>query len=267
MKKVFGFLFVTVLIVLSFAQTVQILVKPIDASLPDSLFKSTGSKTFNIQYLKLFSDNEAKAYIIKAWYFQPSNVFGGNLKFKMKFVDEKNKKEHIYEFQGIKDRSYFRLKPIFVLCPSNMKIFINDVLIPEEKSKNEEMIIPVQTGDLGGAIMKVLQRAGSGYREISENDFASKDEEIFIQIIAGTFPTGGYRLELNEPDIVFPITGKRGKITITGKFYRPGKGDMVTQAFTTPSKTISLGKLPVGEYDIYVNIEDLGEFISTLKVK
>lgn len=267
MKKVTGLLFLIILLAFSFAQTVQILVKSVDASLPDSLFKSTGSKTFNIQYLKLFSDNEAKAYIIKAWYFQPSNVFGGNLKFKMKFVDEKNKKEHIYEFQGIKDRSYFRLKPIFVLCPSNMKIFINDVLIPEEKSKNEEMIIPVQTGDLGGAIMKVLQRAGSGYREISENDFASKDEEIFIQIIAGTFPTGGYRLELNEPDIVFPITGKRGKITITGKFYRPGKGDMVTQAFTTPSKTISLGKLPVGEYDIYVNIEDLGEFISTLKVK
>ncbi len=267
MKRVIGLLFLTVLFTFSFAQTVRILVKPIDASLPDSLFKSTGSRTFNIQYLKLFSDNEVKSYIIKAWYFQPSNVFGGNLKFKVKFVDGKNKKEYIYEFQGVRDKSYFKLKPIFVLCPSSMKIFINDELIPEEESKSEEIIIPVQTEDLGGAIMKVLQRTGSGYREISESDFASKDEEIFIQIVAGTFPTGGYRLELNEPDIVFPVTGKNGKITITGKFYSPGKGDMVTQAFTTPSKTISLGRLPAGEYDIYVNIEDLGEFISTLKVK
>lgn len=267
MKKVTSLLFLIGLFAFSFAQTIQILVKPIDASLPDSLFKSTGSKTFNIQYLKLFSDNEAKAYIIKAWYFQPSSATGGIFKFKVKLVEEKSKKEYIYEFQGIRDKSYFRLKQIFVLCPSSVKIFVNDEFIPEEKDKSEEIIVPVQTGDLGGAIMKVLQRTGSGYREISESDFASKDEEIFIQIVAGTFPTGGYRLELNEPDIVFPITGKRGKITITGKFYRPGKGDMVTQAFTTPSKTISLGKLPVGEYDIYVNIEDLGEFISTLKVK
>ncbi|HRD20493.1 MAG TPA: protease complex subunit PrcB family protein, partial [Fervidobacterium sp.] len=80
-------------------------------------------------------------------------------------------------------------------------------------------------------------------------------------------PTGGYRIELDDPDIVYPVTGKRGKITITGKFHKPGKSDYVTQAFTTPSETVQIGKLPGGEYDIIAVIEGLGQLMRTLIVK
>lgn len=262
-KKLVLFLAV-VIFAIGFSQSVQILVKNVEASFPDSLFKSTGSKTFNVQYIKLFSDAEAKGYIIKAWYFQPGT---GTMVFKVRLVDEKNKKEYSYDFQGIRDKSYVRLKNVLVICPSNFKIYVNNEVIPEEKAVGSEIVIPEPVGEVGDKMLKILQRTASGFMEIPENAAASKDEEVIVQIIAGTFPTGGYRIELDEPDIIFPMTGKRGKITITGTFYRPGKGDMVTQAFTTPTKSVSLGKLPAGEYDLYINVKDLGEFYRTLVVK
>ncbi|MGC8820999.1 MAG: protease complex subunit PrcB family protein [Fervidobacterium sp.] len=262
MKKVFSLLFIFLTAIILLAQQF-VIVKTVEASLPDSLYKSTGTKTFNVQYLKLFSE-DVKAYIIKAWYFKPGNDV---IKFDVKILDESAKKEYKYEFRGIRDRSYIRLKPIFVLCPSNMKIYINNVLIPEEREKNPEEAVSPTASDIGGPMVRILQRSNDSFKEITEGMYATSSEEIFVQIIAGTFPTGGYRIELDDPDIVFPVSEKRGKITITGTFYRPGKGDMVTQAFTTPSKTISLGKLPEGDYDIYVNIKDLGEFLATLRVK
>lgn len=257
---------VFVLLTSVFSQPVQILVRSIDVSIPDALFKSTGSKTFNVQYIKLFSDLEGKGYIVKAWYFQPGT---GIMNFKLRLVDEKGKKEYSYEFQGIRDKSYIRMKNILVICPANFKIYINNELIPEEKPSTSD-IIPEPTasaGEVGGAMVKILQRTVSGFAEISSGMTASKDEEVIVQIIAGTFPTGGYRIEVDEPDIVYPVAGKRGKITITGVFYRPGKGEMVTQAFTTPTKSVPLGKLPSGDYDLHVKIKDLGEFYLTFSVK
>lgn len=253
-----------VMFIVGFSQPVQILVKSVDASFPDSLFKSTGSKTFNVQYIKLFSDAEAKGYIVKAWYFLPGT---GTIVFKVRFVDEKNKKEYLYDFQGIRDKSYIRLKTLLLICPSNFKIYVNNEVIPEEKTEDNVIVVPEPIGEVGGKMLRILQRTASGFMEIPEGANASKDEEIIVQIIAGTFPTGGYRIEVDEPDIVYPVTGKRGKITITGTFYRPGKGDIVTQAFTTPTKSVSLGKLPAGEYDLYINVKDLGDFYRTLIVK
>lgn len=253
-------------VTLATAQSMLIFVKPVDVSFPDSLYKSVGTKTFNVQYIKLFSDESGKGYIVKAWYFQPGNQI---VNFKIRLIDEKNKKEYIYEFTGTRDKSYVRLKNILVLCPSNFRIFVNDQEVPDDfKKVSDGLGGDKMPGDiLKGAMVRILQRSGTTFKEIQQGEVGSKDEEIILQIIAGTFPTGGYSIQLNEPDIVFPIAGKRGKITITGIFVRPGKGDMVTQAFTTPTNNVSLGKLPVGEYDIYVNIENLGEFLLTLSIK
>lgn len=262
MKKRF-FVFALLLgVVFLMAQTVPIFVKAVDVSLPDSLYKSVGTKTFNVQYVKLFSDDFGKGYIVKAWHFLQGTQ---TVNFKVRIIDEKNKKEYVFEFPGTRDKSYIRMKNILILCPVNLKIFINNQEIPDELKKISEGIGGGQM--IEGAMVRILQKSGSTFNEIQQGVSASRSEEIIVQIVAGTFPTGGYSIEVNEPDIVFPISGKKGYITITGKFHRPGKGDMVTQAFTTPTKNVSLGKLPAGEYEICVNIEGLGEFSIVLNVK
>jgi len=249
-------------------QSMNILVHSVDQTFPESLYKSIGTKTFNVQYIKLFVDAEKKGYIIKAWYFQPGN---STINYLVRIVDEKTKREFSYNFPGIRNTTYIRLNPVLIVCPTDFKIYVNNQPIPDETlpSKGDEDNIGLigLPSDVGGAMLRILTRADSGYREVSEGIAVSKNDEISIQIIAGTFPTGGYRIELDEPDIVYPLSGKRGKITISGTFYKPSKGDYVTQAFTTPSKTVQIGKLPAGEYDIVVNVQDLGEFIRTLTVK
>jgi len=249
-------------------QSMNILVHSVDQTFPESLYKSIGTKTFNVQYIKLFADTEKKGYIVKAWYFQPGN---STMNYLVRIVDEKTKREFSYNFPGIRNTTYIRLNPILIVCPTDFKIYVNNQPIPDETlpSKGDEDNIGLigLPSDVGGAMLRILTRADSGYREVSEGIAVSKNDEISIQIIAGTFPTGGYRIELDEPDIVYPLSGKRGKITISGTFYKPSKGDYVTQAFTTPSKTVQIGKLPAGEYDIVVNVQDLGEFIRTLTVK
>ena len=249
-------------------QSMNILVHSVDQTFPESLYKSIGTKTFNVQYIKLFVDTEKKGYIIKAWYFQPGN---STINYLVRIVDEKTKREFSYNFPGIRNTTYIRLNPILIVCPTDFKIYVNNQPIPDETvpSKGDEDNIGLigLPSDVGGAMLRILTRADSGYKEVSEGIAVSKNDEISIQIIAGTFPTGGYRIELDEPDIVYPLSGKRGKITISGTFYKPSKGDYVTQAFTTPSKTVQIGKLSAGEYDIVVNVQDLGEFIRTLTVK
>jgi len=249
-------------------QSVNIFVHSVDQTFPESLYKSIGTKTFNVQYIKLFVDTEKKGYIIKAWYFQPGN---STMNYLVRIVDEKTKREFSYNFPGIRNTTYIRLNPVLIVCPTDFKIYVNNQPIPDETvpSKGDEDNIGLigLPSDVGGAMLRILTRADSGYKEVSEGIAVSKNDEISIQIIAGTFPTGGYRIELDEPDIVYPLSGKRGKITISGTFYKPSKGDYVTQAFTTPSKTVQIGKLSAGEYDIVVNVQDLGEFIRTLTVK
>lgn len=242
-----------------------VLVRQIMATLPEALYKSVGSKTFNVQYVLLFLEQDYKAYIVKAWSFKPT---GPTFTYNIKLIDPTSKKEYAYQFPGTRSTSYIRLAPILVVCPQNFRIFVNEQELPYEtyNSQQQGVEIPL-VGDFGGATMRVLRRTEKAFEEVSEGVSVSKQDEIFIQIVAGTFPTGGYSIEVQEPDIVYPVSGKRGRITIVGRFIRPGKGDIVTQAFTTPTKTVQIGRLPAGEYDIVVKIADLGEFFRTLTVK
>lgn len=243
-----------------------VVVKRIEANLPEALFKSVGTRTFNVQYFRLFLDMDVKAYVIKAWLLSASPLTEAP-RFEVRLLNPRTKATVKYDFATYRSGLYYRLAPVFVLCPQDYRIFVNNQELPYETfSKGEENIeIPVH-GEIGPAL-RVLKRTASGFEEVFEGIPVSRNDEVFLQIVAGTFPTGGYSIQVNEPDVVFPVSGKRGQITLTGTFIRPGKGDVVTQAFTTPTKTVSLGRLPAGDYDVFVKIDGLGEFLRTLRVQ
>lgn len=253
--------------VLSFAQGIELFVKKLTTTLPEYLFKSVGTKTFSVQYVKLFEDDESKGYILKAWVFQPLSTQQANTFFKIRAVSFDGKKEYTEEIAGIRDKNYIRLPLILVILPAKYTLYVNSQVVEQPKpTTGGEVSVPIY-GDKESANIKLLVRTQTGYRAIAEGEEVSKDDVIFLQVIAGTFPTGGYRIELNEPDIVYPVGKNPGKITVTGTFYKPGPGDMVTQAFTTPTKTIELGKFPAGMYEVIVDIKNLGEFRTIFNVK
>ncbi|HOH53948.1 MAG TPA: hypothetical protein PLN23_07070, partial [Fervidobacterium sp.] len=81
------------------SQNVNVFVHSVDQTFPESLYKSIGTKTFNVQYIKLFADTEKKGYIVKAWYFQPGN---STMNYLIRIVDEKAKRELSYSFPGMR---------------------------------------------------------------------------------------------------------------------------------------------------------------------
>jgi len=265
-------IFLVILVLLSistFAQVSGLFVKNVNVSFPEYLFKSVGSKTFSVQYIKLYEDNESKGFLVKAWTFQSVTMRQTSVNYKIRALSQDGKSEYSQEISGVRDKSYVRLPLVLVILPAKYTLYINNQIIEESKpssSNGGDLKVPI-FGDSEQAGIRLLLRTTTGYREISEAEQISKDDVVLLQIVAGTFPTGGYRIELNEPDIVYPVGKNFGKITVNGTFYRPKPTDMVTQAFTTPSKTIEIGKLPTGQYEIIVNVKDLGEFRRILTVK
>ncbi|AMW33157.1 PrcB C-terminal [Fervidobacterium changbaicum] len=272
-KKFFGLVGVLILMLLfafstvSLAQNTQFIVKKLTVTFPDPLFKSVGTKTFSVQYIKLYEDKESKGYILKAWLFQSVNVQETKNTFKIRAVSADGKKEYVEELKAERDKLYLRLPLVLVIMPSNYTLYVDNQIVEQSKqTSGGDVNVPI-FGDKSEAGMVLLVKTQSGYRAISEGETISKDDVVLLQIIAGTFPTGGYRIELDEPDIVYPVGNNPGKITLTGTFYKPGPGDMVTQAFTTPTKTIELGKFPAGQYELVVNVKNLGEFRTIFNVK
>jgi len=269
LRFIFLLLIIFVFSITSYAQTSGIFVKKISVNFPEYLFKSVGSKTSSVQYIKLFKDKESKGYILKAWVFQPVSTKQTGVNYKIRTVSPDGKSEYFEELAGVRDGSYVRLPQLLVIIPAKYTLYVNSQVIDGEKngsSNGGDLNVPI-FGDSEKAGIRLLLRTATGYREVSDDEQISKDDVVLLQIVAGRFPTGGYRIELNEPDIVYPVGSKPGKITFTGTFYRPKPTDMVTQAFTTPSKTVEIGKLPAGQYEIVVDIKDLGEFRKVLNVK
>jgi len=260
----------------------NIFVHSVDQTFPESLYKSVGTKAFSVQYIKLFADKDQKAYIIKAWCFQPGS---STIKYQIRIVDEKGKEEAVYVFPGARSTTYIRLEPILVICQTNSKVYVNDQQIPEEvistsESEIKETGLFVLPSGMTDARLTVLTKAASGYKEIAEKTSVWKDEEVFIQIVAEMLSTGTYKIELSTPNIVYPSGGKKGRISMSGSFYKLGAGystssasqsatgqSSAVQAFMISSEVVRIGKLPTGEYDIVVDIEALGQFIRTLVVK
>jgi len=259
----------------------NILVHSVDQTFPESLYKSVGTKTFSVQYIRLFADESQKAYIVKAWYFQPGS---STINYQIRIVDEKSKEEFTYDFPGVRNTTYIRLEPILVICPRNSKIYINNQQIPDEvvitsENVNEVGSIILPTG-MSDARLTILTKANSGYKEIAQEMSVSKNDEVFIQVVAEMLSTGTYRIDLNNPNIVYPSEGKQGRISMNGSFYKIGAGPSTSstsqsstgqsstvQPFLISSDMVQIGKLPAGEYSILVNIEGLGQFNRKLVVK
>lgn len=79
----------------------------------------------------------------------------------------------------------------------------------------------------------------------------SKGDYISIVVSRGEFPTGGYSIKIRS---VEKLEGEPTMIYLTVEFTDPGKGVVVTQAFTNPTALISLGNLPEGEYLVEVHV-------------
>lgn len=74
-----------------------VLVRQIMATLPEALYKSVGSKTFNVQYVLLFLEQDYKAYIVKAWSFKPT---GPTFTYNIKLIDPTSKKSTLTSSQA-----------------------------------------------------------------------------------------------------------------------------------------------------------------------
>ena len=81
---------------------------------------------------------------------------------------------------------------------------------------------------------------------------ASSKDYISIIISRGEFPTGGYTIQLENFN---RLDGYPTIFSFTANFTDPGKGVIVTQAFTNPMVLIPIGRLPSGEYTVEVHIK------------
>jgi hypothetical protein len=87
--------------------------------------------------------------------------------------------------------------------------------------------------------------------EASADVTFSKGDALNFVIFRGVFGTGGYGITIDMVE----RTGNG--FTIHATFSDPGKGMMVTQAFTQPSAIIPVGSLPEGSYEA-------GLFVTTI---
>jgi|GEM_PF-1284064 hypothetical protein len=102
--------------------------------------------------------------------------------------------------------------------------------------------------EVKGALMEIL--AGKAPRTTF-----SEDESLNLVVFRGVFSTGGHGIKINRVERV------GNTFIVHATFTDPGKGTIVTQAFTQPTAVIPLGKLPAGGYsaELYVNKVVSGE--------
>jgi hypothetical protein len=66
--------------------------------------------------------------------------------------------------------------------------------------------------------------------------------ELNLVVFRGVFSTGGYGIKINR------VEKQGNEFTVYANYTDPGKGMMVTQAFTQPTAIIPVGKLEKGNY-------------------
>ncbi len=100
----------------------------------------------------------------------------------------------------------------------------------------------VRTKDEWEAVWKSMESTTVPRPPAPELDF---DKIAVIVVFAGEKPTGGYKLEVRR--ITRSTDGK--KLIIDVRELAPGKGAIVTQAFTSPYQAISV---PAGDFALEV---------------
>jgi len=101
--------------------------------------------------------------------------------------------------------------------------------------------IYIVEGDIDTAREKARELITGKSEQIME--FNSGDPLNFV-VFRGVFPTGGYGLKINSVEKVDNI------FLVHAEYSKPGKGMMVTQAFSQPTAIIPVGKLPQGNYNV-----------------
>jgi hypothetical protein len=81
----------------------------------------------------------------------------------------------------------------------------------------------------------------------------SGEERLNLVVFRGVFPTGGYGIRIEA------VERAGNKFVVRATFSDPGKGAIVTQAFTQPTAIVPLGKLPPGEYSAELYVKRGGE--------
>ncbi|ABR31091.1 hypothetical protein SU69_06285 [Thermosipho melanesiensis] len=250
MKKKIIFLF---LFLVSVAFSSGVMIFKVDKVLPDDLFEVIGTKSNTIYYFKLFDDGVQKGYVIKGWYFTPNNFIG---KTNVKIISSLS--SFLVEIGNERKGNYSVIPTFMLICPSDSKVVLDKYEIDQKMLKAE----------IGDIVMPRFNEMGiyTGIfeKKFIQKDIFSQDDEIYVVISMGLRKTGGYSLELESYEI------KENEIIINLNLKSPGKGDMVTQAFTIPSYNLKLGKLKRGKYTIKVFVrkgENIERFLKNIEVK
>ncbi len=103
----------------------------------------------------------------------------------------------------------------------------------------------VATGDMDVAWGKARTIATGEVEQAVEFDAG---EPLNFVVLRGIFPTGGYGLEIDRVE-------KTGNIFAVHAIYTdPGRGMMVTEAFTQPAALIPIGELSKGSYEAKLRV-------------
>jgi hypothetical protein len=113
--------------------------------------------------------------------------------------------------------------------------------------KGEEALY-ILSGD-AGTIKKGLEALVTG--KASPATVFTEDEILNLVVFRGVFSTGGHGIEIGKVE-------KAGNTFVVYATYTdPGKGMMVTQAFTQPTAIIPIGKLPKGNYEAKLKVTSI----------
>lgn len=81
----------------------------------------------------------------------------------------------------------------------------------------------------------------------AKTSFAESDN-LNLVVFRGVFSTGGYDIKIDK------VERAGNTFTINAIYTDPGKGMIVTQAFTQPTAIIQIGNLPKGNYEAKLKV-------------
>ncbi|HIH44039.1 MAG TPA: protease complex subunit PrcB family protein [Candidatus Methanoperedenaceae archaeon] len=76
----------------------------------------------------------------------------------------------------------------------------------------------------------------------------NEGETLNLVVFRGVFSTGGFSISIDRVE----RTG--GTFTVYANYTDPGRGTIVTEAFTSPAAFISIGSLPKGSYQAILKV-------------
>lgn len=102
---------------------------------------------------------------------------------------------------------------------------------------------------LNGSIPEVKERLnGIVIKKAPQPSIFSVDDALNFVVFRGVFSTGGYGIKINK------VVKQGNAFTVFANYTDPGKGMVVTEAFTQPTAIIPIGKLEKGNYSASLKV-------------